>query len=218
MVFNSNVFLKILKSPAFSIFIILLFHVSGRIGMQTSSKEWFLTLTPLNLLVSFLVLVRHEHYTSIRFILFTFSILFLGFFVEVVGVNTGLIFGQYSYGPVLGFKIFNTPLMIGFNWFIMVFCVGVILEKLKLAVLFKALIGAAIMTLCDYIIEPVAIALNFWSWFETTIPIQNYIAWYLFSFLFLLIFYYSKIEKTSKVAPWLLAIQMIFFLSLNLLI
>ncbi|HWZ22697.1 MAG TPA: carotenoid biosynthesis protein, partial [Cytophagaceae bacterium] len=166
----------------------------------------------------FLVLVRHEHYTSIRFILFTFSILFLGFFVEVVGVNTGLIFGQYSYGPVLGFKIFNTPLMIGFNWFIMVFCVGVILEKLKLAVLFKALIGAAIMTLCDYIIEPVAIALNFWSWFETTIPMQNYIAWYLFSFLFLLIFYASKIERTSKVAPWLLAIQIIFFLSLNLLI
>ncbi len=218
MVFNSNYIRKQLKSPAFSIFIILLFHISGRIGLQSSSREWFLALTPLNLLISFIVLIRHEDYTSIRFILVTFSILFLGFFVEVIGVNTGLLFGQYSYGPVLGFKFSNTPLMIGFNWFIMVFCIGVVLNKLKITILFKSIIGASIMTVCDYIIEPVAIAYNFWSWAETKVPIQNYIAWYLFSFLFLLIFYYSKIEKTSKVAPWLLVIQIIFFLSLNLLI
>jgi putative membrane protein len=100
----------------------------------------------------------------------------------------------------------------------MVFCIGVVLEKTGWNKLFKALVGASIMTASDYIIEPVAIAYNFWTWETTTIPLQNYAAWFLFSFLFLLIFYKFKIDKTNKVAPWLLATQIIFFLSLNLLI
>ena len=217
MRFNRNNIFKILKSPAFSIFLILLFHVSGLIGLQTSSREWFLALTPLNLLVSFVALFIHEDFKNRRLIFFILLILCAGFLIEVIGVNTGLVFGQYAYGPVLGFKIFNTPLMIGFNWLILVFCVGLLLGKIKLQTLYKSLIGALIMTLCDYIIEPVAIGFNFWTWQGGTIPIQNYIAWYLFSLLFLFLFYRFKIESTNKVASWLLATQIIFFLSLNLL-
>jgi putative membrane protein len=207
-----------LASTEFSIFLILLFHVSGLIGLHTSHRDWFLALTPLNLLVSFLAMFRHENYRNIQIIISFLLIFLLGFFLEVAGVNTGIIFGAYSYGPVLGFKLFNTPLLIGLNWFIMVFCIGVVLEKTKLNVLLKSLLGAAIMTISDYIIEPVAIAYNFWTWEGKEVPLQNYIAWYLFSFLFLLIFYRFKIDKMNKVAPWLLAIQIIFFLSLNLLI
>ncbi len=218
MEFKSDYIVKQLKSPAFSVFVILLFHVSGWIGIQTSSKDWFLSLTPLNLFISFIVLVRHENYKDIRLIIFTLSIILLGFLIEVIGVNSGLVFGEYRYGPILGFKFFNTPLMIGFNWFIMVFCTGIILQKTNLTILLKSIIGAIVMTVCDYIIEPVAIAYNFWRWAGIAIPVQNYAAWFLFSLLFLLIFYYSKIEKTNKVAPWLMTIQIIFFLTLNLLI
>jgi putative membrane protein len=218
MVFNSNYILEKFKSPAFSIFVILLFHVSGFIGLQTTSKNWFLALTPLNLLVSFFVLIRHENYRNFRFILFTLLILCLGFFIEVIGVNSGLLFGEYSYGDTLGFKVFNTPLMIAFNWFILVFCTGIVLHKTNLNVFLKVIIGAIFMTACDYIIEPVAIAYNFWEWKYTSVPFQNYLAWFGFSLLFLFLFQYSKIEKTSKVAPWLLAVQIIFFLALNLLI
>ena len=45
-----------------------------------------------------------------------FLIFLLGFVVEVVGVQTGLIFGSYSYGATLGVKLFDTPLLIGLNW------------------------------------------------------------------------------------------------------
>jgi putative membrane protein len=218
MPFDLKYIQKKLASTEFSIFLILLFHISGLIGLHTSHRDWFLALTPLNLLVSFLAMFRHENHRNIQIILSFLLIFLLGFFVEVAGVNTGMIFGAYSYGPVLGYKVFNTPLLIGLNWFIMVFCIGVVLEKTKLNILFKSLIGAAIMTVSDYIIEPVAIAYNFWSWEGTVVPLQNYLAWYLFSFLFLVIFYRFKIDKTNKVAPWLLVTQIIFFLSLNLLI
>jgi putative membrane protein len=36
--------------------------------------------------------------------------------LEVVGVKTGLIFGEYKYGSTLGIKLFEVPLIIGFNW------------------------------------------------------------------------------------------------------
>jgi bisanhydrobacterioruberin hydratase len=218
MLFNSQFVWQKLKSHEFSIFIILLFHVSGLIGLQTSSREWFLALTPLNLLVSFVAMFRHENYRNLTVLSFVLLIFLLGFFVEVAGVNTGLVFGEYKYGPVLGYKIFNTPLMIGVNWFVMIFCIGVVVEKTGFPSLIKALLGAGIMTVTDYIIEPVAIAYDFWTWSAgAAVPIQNYAAWYLFSFLFLLIFYRFNIDKNNKVAPWLLMTQIIFFLVLNLL-
>ncbi|HVD99260.1 MAG TPA: carotenoid biosynthesis protein [Cytophagaceae bacterium] len=218
MRFDSQFIKEKLKSYEFSIFIILLFHVSGLIGLQTSSRDWFLALTPLNLLVSFIAMFRHENYRNLTLLSFTMLIFLLGFLVEVAGVNTGLVFGAYRYGPVLGLKFFNTPLMIGVNWFVMVFCIGVVVEKTKFPTVVKALLGAGIMVVSDYIIEPVAIAYDFWTWSDAVVPFQNYAAWYLFSFLFLLIFYRFDIEKNNKVAPWLLCTQIVFFLTLNLLL
>lgn len=218
MPFNSSIIKERFRSPEFSIFVILLFHVSGFIGLQTSSKEWFLALTPLNLLISLIMLMRHESSTYFPIFIYSFLIYLLGYILEVLGVNTGLIFGYYIYGPVLGYKVWNTPVLIGVNWLIMIFCTRVIMERWSVHFFVKSLLGAFIMTLIDYIIEPVAIYYNFWRWEGGVIPIQNYLAWFLFSFLFLLIFYQFKMNKTNKVAPWLLMTQVIFFLLLNLLI
>ena len=218
MLFNRSFIIEIVKSHYFSIFIILLFHISGLIGLTTSSKGWFLSQTPLNLLLSFFVLIRHEDFKNIKLTILISLIFILSFFLEVLGTNTGLIFGNYHYGPVLGFGFFNTPIMIGINWFIMVFCIGVVLNRMNCSIYIKSLLGAAIMTISDYIIEPVAVAYNFWKWETPLIPIQNYISWFIFSYLFLLIFYKFKIESNNKVAPWLLMTQIIFFLTLNLLI
>jgi putative membrane protein len=38
-----------------------------------------------------------------------------GFFIEAIGVNTGLIFGNYVYKTTLGWKFLETPLIIGVN-------------------------------------------------------------------------------------------------------
>ncbi len=210
--------LLFLQSTNFSIFIILLFHVSGFIGMQTSYRQWFIDLTPLNLLVSVAMLLRHELKNKPSVFIFATLIFLGGYFVEVVGVNTGLIFGKYTYGPVLGLKLAETPLLIGVNWLILVFCIGLLLNPYSIPNVFKALIGALVMTTIDYIIEPVAIQFNFWTWNLGTIPLQNYVAWYIFSFLFLFIFYQFNFTKSNKVAPWLLVTQVIFFLLLNFLI
>jgi len=140
-----------------------------------------------------------------------------GFFIEVIGVNTGLIFGDYSYGEALGLKVLSTPLLIGVNWLILIYCTGVLLEyfKLKNSIIFS-LIGALILLGIDFLIEPVAIRFNYWSWSGGQIPLQNYIGWYIFSFLLFFVFKGLDFNKNNKAAIVLLFAQIGFFLGLNM--
>ena len=45
--------------------------------------------------------------------------------LNITGANTGLIFGNYTYGNILGMKVLGVPLIIGLNWFIVMYCAGV---------------------------------------------------------------------------------------------
>lgn len=47
--------------------------------------------------------------------------------VEMVGVHTGVIFGQYQYTSLIGVKVLDVPLEVPFSWFMMLypsFCVA----------------------------------------------------------------------------------------------
>ena len=50
--------------------------------------------------------------------------------VELVGTKTGMLFGDYSYGKVLGPALQGVPLIIGINWFIMMYCCGTTIHAL----------------------------------------------------------------------------------------
>ena len=100
------------------IIIIWIFHLTGIFGILYGNSEWFINLTPLNLSVSFflLVFVNKNHFKTITFILICF---FVGMISEILGVNYGLIFGDYEYGNALGYRLFGVPLLIGANWAIL---------------------------------------------------------------------------------------------------
>jgi putative membrane protein len=73
------------------------------------------------------------------------------------------------------------------------------------------------MLVFDFVMEPVAIATDMWSWGFDTIPHKNYIDWFLISgFLFLMI-RILKVEISNRIAGVVLLMQFIFFLALNLL-
>ena len=88
-----------------SIFLIWLFHVSGILGIIYSNASWFVRATPLNLLLSFGLLLinlkRDQKALGLLFLCFV-----VGMAAEILGVRYGLIFGEYSYGAVLGPKVF----------------------------------------------------------------------------------------------------------------
>ena len=213
------------------IYLALLFHVSGVLGILfTPYKDWFVYSTPIVLLTMFLLLSYTQIKLSKEYFVFFIIAFVIGMGTEIIGVNTGLLFGDYQYGQVLGPKIYGVPLLIGLNWFIIVFCSGSLLtqcfdilrRKLNANIptwtfsMVVVLGGAAIATCFDIILEPVAVKLNFWSWENGHIPLLNYICWFIISAVLLGVKMRLKIIRVNTFATSLLIIQALFFLMLNL--
>jgi bisanhydrobacterioruberin hydratase len=198
--------------------LMVLFHIVGLYGFLNSELELlFIALVPYHLLLMLGLLIFSTDDFSKNIKIFAVIIYLAGFFIEVIGVNTGLIFGNYSYGEALGLKVLSTPLLIGVNWLILVYCTGVLLEYLKIKnSLIFSLIGALILLGIDFLIEPVAIRFNYWSWSGGEIPLQNYLGWYIFSFLLFFVFKGLDFNKDNKAAIVLLFAQIGFFLGLNM--
>ena len=196
---------------------LVVIHLAGIIGIHSSYRDLFLVLSPLNLIVSISILfLNHKTFTQ-PFALFCVIVFAGGFLVEVIGVKTGIIFGNYTYGNTLGIQFLGVPIIIGINWLMLIYCVGIICNRFyNSSDLLKSMFGAIMMVFLDFFIEPVAIKYDFWSWTKIVIPFQNYIAWYILSFLFLMLFYSSKFSKENKLAPVLFIIQLIFFVTLAL--
>lgn len=202
-----------------SIAIIILFHIIGIIGFSNEPlTEIFKLLVPFHLLLMLFVVLWNNESWNKNFYYF-FGIVFLvSFLVEMTGTNTGLIFGEYTYGATLGLKLWNTPLMIGVNWFLLVYGVGAALQYLKHQNKYiSTAIGASILVILDSLIEPIAIKFDYWQWLDNKVPLQNYVAWWLLSYVFVLIFNRLHFNKQNFVAVILLIVQFLFFILLNLL-
>ena len=212
-------------------FLALLFHITGLLGILfTPYKDWFVYSTPIVLLTMFLLLSNTQIKLAKEYFIFFMIAFLIGMGTEIIGVNTGLLFGDYQYGQVLGPKINGVPLLIGLNWFIIIFCSGSLLlqcfdlleRKLNINItpstfsIIVVLGGAAIATCFDIILEPVAVKLNFWSWENGHIPLLNYICWFVISAVLLGIKMYFKKIKVNTFATSLIIIQALFFLILNL--
>ena len=227
---NSMQFLKTRFQIA--TFIALLFHVSGFIAIVFFKSQLFINLTPLNLLISFALILFTQEKINVPFLLFVVLAFFIGFGAEWIGVNTGKLFGQYQYGTVLGPKWQGVPWMIGINWFCTIYCIGVAMNMLHKKLVNRqpdaaaalgnkwlqvSLIadGAAIAVFFDWIIEPVAAKLGFWQWKNAVIPNFNYWSWFAVSVLLLVIFRLLRFDKHNLFAVHLLLIQMMFFLLLR---
>ena len=190
-------------------------YIAGIIGLSIPSvRPYFQLFTPFHLLaVGYFVFLDQLKNKEIFYYIIAIST--LGFVIEIIGVNTGLIFGEYSYGHTLGFKIWGTPPMIGINWLVMMYCSTIFSQSiLKNNKLLTSLLVATLMTLFDIIVEPVAIRLDMWSWAGAFPPIQNYLAWFVISFLFSFFTIDLIKEKINPKAKFILAVQWIFFLSL----
>lgn len=195
--------------------VLILINLIGIVGFRTESLlPLFKTLTPYNLLftivICFLYLPR-KIFISNFILLFT-----IGFGVEFLGVKTGLLFGNYEYGSTLGIQLFNVPLIIGVNWFILAIgargCANRITQKISLQVLYAALFMVGL----DFIIEPVAMKYEFWNWHQNEVPLQNYFMWFLVSIVMQVL-----MNKKSMLIPFSLALvilisQFIFFGALSL--
>lgn len=196
--------------------IIVALHLVGIIGLSLPEyQELFLKLTPAQLLTSLiLILTFHKGWTD-AFPIFAAAAFWIGFGSEIIGIHTGYLYGDYVYGPTLGTKLWDVPIIIGVNWFILSYLTGSLFHKIPNDY-YAAFLAASAMTALDYIIEPVAVALDFWAWKFDVIPTTNYLGWLGVSFLIQLIYRKANFEKSNPISVFLLMALIIFFAILNL--
>ena len=191
----------------------MVLHAVGLIGLLTDFQSLFILLTPLHLMITLVIVLRN-------FPLITFKTIALiaafAWLLEFIGVNTGLPFGDYQYGETLGWKIGGTPLLIAANWIILLLSSNSIFNNFKLNIVSVSLLSATAMTSLDFFIEPVAIQLDFWSWSNPQVPWNNYLSWFLASFVFSLFLNSQKITRTFRSLNVLFYTQVAFFVILFL--
>ncbi|MEN9943111.1 MAG: hypothetical protein RLZZ91_1112 [Bacteroidota bacterium] len=207
------------KLKAFAILWITLVHFFGILGVYFL-PEWFLPATPVTILVSSLVVfLRYEKYRSSRVVAFI-VIALLAYLIELYGVKSGKLFGDYSYGENLGWKLFDVPLIIGVNWAVLL----MVAQQLTTHYIgidnrfLSALSVGILMTTFDLLLEVLAPQFDFWSFTHLNYaPIENFIAWFGVSFC-LGLYSYSHFRNQNKTAVLYGIAQLIFFMVLGLLV
>ena len=120
--------LQQLSKQQIATFIAVLFHCIGLAGILFYDAVLFASLTPMNLLLSAGLLIYTQKQKNSHFFSFVAVCYVVGYLVEYLGVNHQLLFGEYRYLPAMGWQWKNVPLVIGINWFIMMYCCGVAIQ------------------------------------------------------------------------------------------
>ena len=201
-----------------SIFLIWLIHISGALGLLYYDIIFFAALTPINLYLTALLLMINQKNPRFKELVGIGLIFFVGIFVEYLGVNYNLIFGDYEYGKNMGPKFFGVPFLIGINWIIITLISGgitnVFFKKNKYL---SIIIASVLMVFIDFFIEPVAPILGFWEFKDNIVPFSNYTGWFFTGLVTQSIYYYSFKEKEFVFSLNLYCAIFVFFLLLNVL-
>jgi putative membrane protein len=204
----------------------------GLVGILFFDRRLFASLTPMNILLMLALLIWTQQERTLTFWLLFAACFIEGMLAEIIGVNTGYLFGHYHYTHVMGPQVLGVPLIIGINWFIVIYCSGILISKFSHYLMSRMpdteqerlqgvyhwtllLDGALLTVLFDWVMEPVAMKLNFWQWENDKIPFSNYLSWLALSMIMMYFFRRSVFDKRNQFAVNLLLIQLMFFLILR---
>jgi len=192
--------------------LLFLCYFSGLLGICIPSyRDIFLPLTPFNLVLTLLIFYKVNRDFSQRFLVLSLLVFSFGFSVEGIGVATGMLFGNYSYGNVFGFKLFETPVVIGVNWLFLALSTYGLVQYFTKKAIWLILLPPVLMTALDFLVEPVAMKLGFWSWENDIIPLQNYAMWFITSVIIHSIIWVFKPTINAKISFTIVGVQVLFF-------
>lgn len=193
------------------VFFIVIIYWVGCVGLATHNIS-ILKLTPMNMLLSWAVLNLGYKADWALYRAQAYVFLF-GYVIEVLGVHSRVIFGSYTYLDNLGMKLLETPVIMGINWVITVFCSASIISFWRGGNDFsKALLAACLMVFMDLFIEQICEKAGFWAWELGYAPLQNYLAWLVIGFFIQFFVLKSKVLLNNYLGFLLYALQIIFFI------
>ncbi len=199
------------NKQSLSIFVIWLFVVSALIGIGMGYQEWFLPKTPINLIIGAVLLFWNLSLNNLKKLLIWLVAFSVGMGVEIIGVQTGVIFGEYVYGENLGPKLLGVPYLIGVNWAVLSFITAAITEKLIPNRWLSMLSAVLLMVGLDLVLEKLAPVFDFWYFAGGEVPLQNFIAWGIIAFFLQVVIRNNIRINDFKYSLHLFLTQLLFF-------
>tara|TARA_B100001173_G_scaffold287244_1_gene275511 strand:- start:875 stop:1507 length:633 start_codon:yes stop_codon:yes gene_type:complete len=199
--------------------ILFIFYSVGIFGISFPElRTQFVSLTPLNLLMTAFLLLWGNGKYNLKLIYAACIALFLGYGVEVLGVASGVLFGEYHYGQALGWELMDVPVVMGVNWLILSFSSLGIMGRLTSNSFLKVIMSSLVMVILDVLIEPVAIQLDFWTWTQVNVPLQNYIMWFFSALIINSLIELLVKEIHFQTSLFVFSAQIYFFTFLNIIL
>ncbi len=197
--------------------LIILLHVVGVIGYSIDElRQYFILLTPYNLLITGVTLIYFHVKQGLGKWYLLPIVYLIGWFAEWLGVEYGVLFGEYQYGDALGYKVLSIPLIIGVNWLVLGYAFGAVSQYLFSSRVLIILFASLGMVLLDLLIEPIAIRYDYWLWHDKLIPMRNYVGWFFVSLIVQYLLSLVNLKKNFKLSLAILGAQILFFALLNL--
>ena len=112
-----------------------------------------------------------------------------GLTAEVVGVHTGVPFGDYRYTGGLGVKVAGVPLVIGLAWMMMAWPAMCVAARLATGTVARDAVAVAALASWDVFLDPQMVDAHHWRWLHSDphlpgiddVPLTNFGGWLLLS-------------------------------------
>lgn len=151
---------------------------------------YVLKLTPIIIALITAVMLIFWGIEPKKKVMLSFAVIIIGITVEIIGVKTGLLFGDYSYGAVLGYKILGVPFVIGITWLLVTMSAWQIaLLNDSLNIYKKFALAGLLVIMFDLVLEQFAITYGLWVWVDNSVPLFNYVTWWVVSFVIFIIYH-----------------------------
>ncbi|MQG37088.1 MAG: carotenoid biosynthesis protein [SAR202 cluster bacterium] len=181
-------------------------------GEAPASASWA---APVFLYISSLLLLKSS---GVRSGLLLLAVGIYGFGIEILGLTTGVLFGDYTYSGVLGPGMFGVPYALVSSWMVVTSFAVFVLVYLRIQRKWWVLVGPPVMVIIDLILEPAATGpMGAWIWESLGgyygVPINNFVGWFIAS---IPIFTFLSLSRYSyDGSPYIAASVLLFFLVLS---
>lgn len=175
--------------------------------------EWVLGITPIYIVASLVFLLKKQQFSKKHStILIAAGV--IGYFSEIIGVHTGLLYGSYAYGNTLGPKLLGVAILLFVMWvFVPISMYSVIPHNTK----WLPFIAGAGAVMYDIPLEHFATRFGLWSW-QGSIPVSNFLTWFIVTSLIVFMFRKYSLPKSNTMdALVVLCTHIVFFITLILL-
>jgi bisanhydrobacterioruberin hydratase len=200
----------VIRYRKYLLYFLILMYLCGAIGFVLR-PDFFMPFTPFTLLFTGVVFLVYQPLKNRGYGLWFALVALIGYLAEVIGVASGFVFGHYTYGASLGFKLMDVPLTISLNWALLTGAAIAVSASLVKKRWLIAALAAVMITAIDVLIEQVAPALDFWKFEGGMAGLHNYAGWLLVSFVASYAAAPSLKQGDSKISLLMLMLQIYFF-------